>query len=195
MDLRQKVLFASQEDKSTLQYDTRLVQDTFFQTLMTGLEESVRIHLQPDLEDPNTSDEVLLEKLTVAVARNQVRQKKRPGKPAHVKPVAILASEPSPEKPKEKKDKDKPNSLRVELDSLKEQMHEIKQLLKDGRRSQQGRPRRPDSEWGCTSCQRKGLGRQCHHCFKCGGEGHRARECSNSSNQGNEEGLPHRGTE
>ncbi|KAJ8036363.1 hypothetical protein HOLleu_20314 [Holothuria leucospilota] len=77
MDLRQKVLFASQEDKSTLQYDTRLVQDTFFQTLMTGLEEFVRIYLQPDLEDPNTSDEVLLEKLTVAVARNQVRQKKR----------------------------------------------------------------------------------------------------------------------
>lgn len=69
LDLRQKVLFASQESESGLKYDPALVQSMCFHTVLTGLQsDSIRIDMQPLLLESKTSDEVLLEKLNIACA-------------------------------------------------------------------------------------------------------------------------------
>lgn len=64
MDLRQKILFASQEAESSLKYDPALVQSMFMHTVLTGLQnDSIKTDLQPYLLQPTTSDELLLERL------------------------------------------------------------------------------------------------------------------------------------
>ena len=78
MDLRQKILFASQEAESGLKYDPTLVQSLFMHTVLTGLQsDSVKSDLQPYLLQTSTSDELLLEKLNVACANDKERQDKK----------------------------------------------------------------------------------------------------------------------
>jgi len=65
LDLRQKIIFASQDD-SGLKYDPALVQNMFLNTMLTGLQhDRIQSDLQPFLSDPTVSDEVLLERLNV----------------------------------------------------------------------------------------------------------------------------------
>jgi hypothetical protein len=50
MDLRQKILFASQEADSSLKYDPALVQSLFMHTVLTGLQsDNIKSDLQPYL--------------------------------------------------------------------------------------------------------------------------------------------------
>lgn len=78
LDLRQKILFASQEAESGLQYDPVLVQNMFLHTVLTGLQnDSIRNDLLPYLQQQTCSDELLLEKLNVACANETERQNKR----------------------------------------------------------------------------------------------------------------------
>jgi len=83
LDLRQKILFASQEAESGLKYDPALVQSMFLHTVLTGLQsDSIKVDMQPLLLDPKTTDEALLEKLNSACAND-----KRKGKPMCSKQV------------------------------------------------------------------------------------------------------------
>lgn len=78
LDLRQKILFASQENDSGLKYDPALVQNMFLHTVLTGLQnDRIQSDLQPYLSDPTIPDEVLLEKLNVACSNESERQNKR----------------------------------------------------------------------------------------------------------------------
>lgn len=78
MDLRQKILFASQEAESSLKYDPVLVQSMFMHTVLTGLQnDNIKTDLQPYLLQPTTSDELLLEKLNMACAHEKERQDKK----------------------------------------------------------------------------------------------------------------------
>ncbi|CAI5669819.1 unnamed protein product, partial [Oreochromis niloticus] len=78
MDLRQKILFASQEVESSLKYDPALVQSLFMHTVLTGLQnDNIKSDLQPYLLQTNTSDELLLEKVNIAVANEKERQDKK----------------------------------------------------------------------------------------------------------------------
>ena len=55
-DLRQKILFASQEAESGLKYDPCLVQNMFLHTVLTGLQsDNVKRDLQPYLEQTDSS--------------------------------------------------------------------------------------------------------------------------------------------
>ena len=68
-DLRQNILFASQESESGLQYDPGLVQKMFLHTVLTGLQnENIRQYLQLYLEQADVSDELLLERMNTACA-------------------------------------------------------------------------------------------------------------------------------
>ncbi|KAL1249451.1 hypothetical protein QQF64_020456 [Cirrhinus molitorella] len=78
LDLRQKILFASQEAESGLKYDPALVQSMFLHAVLTGLlSDSIKVDMQPFLLDTKTTDETLLEKLNIACANEVERQKKR----------------------------------------------------------------------------------------------------------------------
>lgn len=78
LDLRQKILFASQEAESGLKYDPALVQSMFLHTVLTGLQsDSIKVDMQPLLLDTKTTDEALLEKLNSACANEAERQKKK----------------------------------------------------------------------------------------------------------------------
>lgn len=78
LDLRQKILFASQEAESGLKYDPVLVQSMFLHTVLTGLQnDNIRTDLQPYLQQTTTSDELLLEKLNIACANEAERQNKK----------------------------------------------------------------------------------------------------------------------
>ena len=76
--MRQKILFASQKSESGLKYDPSLVQNMFLHTVLTGLQsDNIKRDLQPYLELPNVSDELLLEKLNTSCAYESERQDKR----------------------------------------------------------------------------------------------------------------------
>lgn len=78
MDLRQKILFASQEAESSLKYDPALVQSLFMHTVLTGLQnDNIKTDLQPYLLQTSTSDELLLERLNIACANEKERQEKK----------------------------------------------------------------------------------------------------------------------
>ncbi len=78
LDLRQKIIFASQEDESGLKYDPASVQNMFLHTVLTGLQnDRIQSDLQSFLSDPTISDEVLLERLNVACSHETERQNKR----------------------------------------------------------------------------------------------------------------------
>lgn len=101
MDLRQKILFASQEAESSLKYDPALVQSMFMHTVLTGLQnDSIKTDLQPYLLQPTTSDELLLERLNMACANEKERQdKKRQTTPQrHTGVHAVQSSDASGDK-------------------------------------------------------------------------------------------------
>lgn len=77
LDLRQKILFASQEAKSAFKYDPVLVQSMFLHTVLTGLKNnSIMSNFLPYLQEQTFSDELLLEKVNFACANETERQNK-----------------------------------------------------------------------------------------------------------------------
>ena len=66
-DLRQKVLSASARAQSGLKYGTELVKSQCLQAIIIGLtNDNVRAEMRVHLQNINTSDELLLEKMPIA---------------------------------------------------------------------------------------------------------------------------------
>ncbi|CAB4010740.1 Hypothetical predicted protein [Paramuricea clavata] len=77
LDLHQKVLFASKEAGVKITYDESLVQGLFLHSLETGLHhEAVRTKLRPFLQQPDITDELLIEQMNIIVSTETERQKK-----------------------------------------------------------------------------------------------------------------------
>lgn len=67
LDLRQKVLFASERAQSGLKYNKELVHSQCFQSIMTGLSnDNVRAEMRMYLQNENCNDELLLQKMQIA---------------------------------------------------------------------------------------------------------------------------------
>ncbi len=101
LDLRQKILFASQEVESNLKYDPVLVQSMFLHTVLTGLQnDSIRSDLQPYLTKIDVSDELLFDKFNIACANETERQskKKLQAQQQHPKLHSVQVSEVAVEK-------------------------------------------------------------------------------------------------
>lgn len=128
LDLRQKILFASQEAESSLKYDPVLVQSMFLHTVLTGLQnDSIRSDLQPYLQQTTSSDELLLEKLNIACANEAERQHKK--KLLMQQRPATVHSAQSNDVPAEKKEK-APNhehTSKIQPDIL----NELKEMRSD----------------------------------------------------------------
>lgn len=77
MDLRQRILSASENVKTGLKYNHELIQNQFLQTVWTGLhDDSIRTDLKPYLENPLVEDEVLLEKINMSYSLELERKSK-----------------------------------------------------------------------------------------------------------------------
>ena len=77
LDLKQKILFASQETGSELNYDPILVHGMFVHSFSLGLRnENMKIEIKPYLEKKTMSDEELFEKLNVCVSNEMERSQK-----------------------------------------------------------------------------------------------------------------------
>ena len=135
MDIRQKILFASQEAESGLKYDPALVQSLFMHTILTGLQsDNVKSDMQPYLLQPTTSDEVLLEKVNVACANEKERQdKKKQAMPQRTTTINAVLPNDTPA-PAEKKTVQKqsvaapPSDLLSELKEMRSEMVLLKDL-------------------------------------------------------------------
>ena len=76
MDLRQKIIFASQESESEMNYDISLVQNMFLHALMTGFsDDNIKSDMKTFLSDKTVSDETLFEQLNKAT--NSVNELKK----------------------------------------------------------------------------------------------------------------------
>lgn len=133
-DLRQKILFASQESESGLQYDPGLVQKMFLHTVLTGLQnDNIRRDLQPYLEQTDIADELLLERVNTACAYETERQnkKKLSGQQRPVTIHSVQSSDASAEKneniPTQQKSKVSPSVL-SQLEEIKSEMALLKDL-------------------------------------------------------------------
>ncbi|CAB3986325.1 Hypothetical predicted protein [Paramuricea clavata] len=82
LDLRQKILFASDEDTSVLKYDKEHIQKLFLRTVETGpQDESIRAKLRPYLKDINVLDEDFIQQLNAAVSSESERCRKLKSQP------------------------------------------------------------------------------------------------------------------
>ena len=120
LDLRNKVLFVSQEDDSKFDYGFPLIQNTFLKSLETGLHDDIFVtNLRPILRTPDISDEDLMKHVN-ELASNQVeRQSKLEQKSAKVNSTNVNEGQRA-SKPKENP---KPH------DELLAEIHEIKSDL------------------------------------------------------------------
>ena len=167
LDLRQKILFASDEDQNVLKNDKEHVQKLFLRTVETGLQdESIRAKLRPYLKDTNILDEDLIQQLSSAVSSESERSRKLNSQPKTNVNLFGQTSQVSAMNDNSEKVMAAIKEIRLEVESLRTEMKEPK-TNNDARQRNQRVQRKPL----CTSCQESGQN-SCTHCFICGADNH-----------------------
>ena len=131
VDLRQQITFACGEgdDNTSLLYDSGHVQRLFLRSIETGLQdESIRAKIRPFLKDPNVTNEVLIQQMSMASSAEEERDKKLKTN-NRSKPPTISVPSVSDDSPKDKQESKKSNSqsdilaaitaIKSEVDALK----------------------------------------------------------------------------
>ena len=200
LDLRQKVIFASQEADSLLRYEPGLVQQMFRHSVLTGLRsDAIRMELRQHLEDPDLTDESLFEKLNACSSIEAERRKKlHLGKSATASSVQASSDKASPKQGLLLTEISSLKSGIADLSALKDQVAALQASLNDStRRAPTSAGPRTRVKRGCRDCQQHNRGETCDHCFRCGSTEHFARGCRQArpTRQGNEGGLPPRDRE
>nr|XP_020481890.1 uncharacterized protein LOC109976004 isoform X3 [Labrus bergylta]XP_020482305.1 uncharacterized protein LOC109976603 isoform X3 [Labrus bergylta]XP_020483510.1 uncharacterized protein LOC109978500 isoform X3 [Labrus bergylta]XP_020515601.1 uncharacterized protein LOC110004405 isoform X3 [Labrus bergylta] len=134
-DLRQKILFASQEAESGLKYDPGLVQNMFLHTVLTGLQnDNIKRDLRPYLEQTDISDELLLERMNTACAYETESQNKRKLL-GQQRPINIHSAQSNTapveknEKPSTQQNSGKiPSTVLTQLEEMRSEMTLLKDL-------------------------------------------------------------------
>lgn len=198
LDLKQKVLFASQEAGSDLKYDPKLVQCMFLHSLLTGLQnDSIKMEIKPCLQDTHVEDEEIFDKLNAAVSNETERMQKlgsRHGRLANPNPAQVVAQVTSPNgslAATEDKTPEKPAkvNLLTEVRELKAELAAIREGMEQRENASPHLQYQPEGQGrvrprGCWSCERQGRGLRCNHCFICGDVGHLSYQCPRSSRRG-----------
>jgi len=149
MDLKQRVLTASEEDKE-VPYDDTMVERMFLHALATGLrDDNVRHRLEPMLE-PGVEDVDLLKsvnQITLTEAEHSSKVKSKVN-------VNVCSQTM--------------DQMQSEIKELKAQLNQLtsaKSVKKTNRRVRNQ----------CKGCE--GSDKRCEHCFKCGSSEHFAKGC------------------
>ena len=177
MDLRQKVIFASQEDQE-LKYETALVHRMFLRSFKTGLQSlQVKQRMEAVVEKGLISDEQLFDNLNRAVADEKEAKQKRNAAKNAVKVNEVGVGDEKKSTPVMTAEDLKGGILKEIKEEVQSMLRaEVKAAFASGAPSsalQSQRPRRR----GCKQCQDEGEGDSCRHCYKCGGSNHFARGC------------------
>lgn len=167
MNLRQKLIYVSKEDPYL--FDERLVQSKFLQAIFTGLRnENLRHELRPLLKNPKTSDEELLESLSLAMIDENEHLEKT-SKKVHVN--LIEQNEQISEEQENKSKKE--NLLIKELQNLRAEVNQLSTIHNDFKTfnaniKNKGNPQRQNK---CKECIDKNV-QKCEHCLVCGSAEH-----------------------
>ncbi|KAL9962454.1 hypothetical protein ACROYT_G031558 [Oculina patagonica] len=187
LDLRQQILFACSEgdDDTSLQYDSGHIQCLFLRTVETGLQdESIRAKIRPFLKDPNVSDEVLMQQMSMATSAEKERDKKLRNN-SKTKPPALSVSTVSDDssKGKEENKKSTPqNDLLAAISAIKS---EVEALKSEGAVKQESTAsaRRetvvnPPKSHQCNNCCKTGVKQgQLKRCSQCRSVWYCSTEC------------------
>jgi hypothetical protein len=182
LDIRNKIVFSSQEHSSELKYDPKLVHGLFVRTVDTGLQDqAVRQEFRSTLLKEGVQDEELIQELNQIVSRELERK----GKLVHsvrkveVQTVEGATSDADDHSTGDKSSEGKPKPVKegilaTELKELRAAISEIQSKLQGTSHSNSERrsstPRYRQS--GCAACQTAGTGDSCRHCWKCGSGEH-----------------------
>lgn len=200
LDLRQKVLFASERAQSALKYNKELVQSQCFQSIMTGLSnDNIRAEMRMYLQDELSGDELLLQKMQIAQhnENERLQKSKVTSKATHraslntveqsgdendslMTPVTAKPNKPIRENPLFTKIEESNLAIR-ELTGQVASLVQTVQCLPHERQNtkvNQAKPptnafKRPKRK--CVACYQDK--KDCNHCFKCGGDTHWAKGC------------------
>ena len=199
LDLRNKVLFVSQEDDSKFDYGFPLVQNTFLKLLETGLRDEILVtNLRSILRTPDISDEDLMKHVNELTSNQAERQSKLEQKSAKVSSTKVIEGQ----RVSKTKENPKPNDeLLTEIREIKSDLAMLKQQNNSnfvapsswpmdrnpnrGRGRGRGRRSAPRMYRGCPNCQSTGQSYSCEHCFKCGSPDHYKSDCPSFQQQGN----------
>ena len=174
LDLRQQILFAcgEEDDDTSLQYDSGHIQRLFLWSVETGLQdESIHAKIRPFLKDPNVTDEVLMQQMSMATSAEKERDQKLRDN-AKSKPPALSVSAVSDglHNDKEESKKCSPqNNILAAIGAIKSEVEALKTEVR--KKSSQSAP---PGKWPerrrsplCSSCL-ESKKEYCNHCFKCG---------------------------
>ena len=199
LDLRNKVLFVSQEDDSKFDYGFPLIQNTFLKSLETGLHDDILVtNLRPILRTPDVSDEDLMKHVNELASNQAERQSKLEQKSAKVNSTKVTEGQCV----SKTKENPKPNDeLLTEIREIKSDLAKLKQQnnsnfvapsswprgrsLNRGRGRGRSRESAPRMYRGCPNCQSTGQSYSCEHCSKCGSPDHYKSDCPSFQQQGN----------
>lgn len=182
LDMRQKVMFASESSPNRLQYSAELVQGMFLHALQTGLSNDfIRQELRDILDKQDVHDEELIKRMNQAASLDKERRQR-----SHLKVRASSVEVDCEEtrsqtlKPPRVKEQSKKGTLVSEVKELQDELSDVRDLraevhaLREQLRISQNRqsptqdvPQRPKK---CQQCQQSG--QRCHHCFYCGSGEH-----------------------
>ena len=190
LDLRQQIMFACGEgdDDTSLQYDPGHIQRLFLRSVETGLhDESIRAKIRPFLKDPNVTDEVLMQRMSMATSAEKERDKKLKNN-SRSKPPTVSVSAVSDASSKDKQESKKctpQNDLLAAITAIKSEVEALKGEVRK-QSSDQSVPHRKGPERRrppmCSSCL-ENKKEYCNHCFKCGSDSHFARGCRKQLNR------------
>ena len=200
LNLRQKVLFASQELESALKYDPVLVQGVFLHVVENGLRnDNIRNKIRPVLSQANVQDEELMHQITTAITAEEERITKLSNASRSMSSKfsqVNAASQPS-ESANEKrvtKGKSKGNDqhtdkLLAAIESFQSVVTTLKKRIdsaefspiqdRSGYKSKQKPANKvPRAKVrGCPACTNNGQVDTCSHCYYCGSAKHFAAGC------------------
>lgn len=195
LTVRQQILLASEEESEAgITYDKKSVQKLFLHTLETGLtNEIIRAKIRVLTKNPNVLDEELIEAVNLAMSAEEERNAKfaRGYKVKTNKVNVIEGVNSTASKNTESKHE---NEILATLKAMQTELTSLRSDVETFRKNEVSKnyqkERKPK---GCDTCQAKGEGEGCSHCYICGGENHLARHCKmKAKKQGNANRLPPR---